>query len=232
MEEVRSQRDQRRSFNAEDQHGRDWLYTLELKTMEQSAEMRPAGWTDPLRTPISKVRLLKNAKTGQNIFDKVRILWREWISEQRRAMEEWRLNLWNVATDLSSGLITTEQMEKDARILKMAGPKPWPPVEALEAAMNGHKGFLGIVPLTLPDGRPNPDPLAAEARQVLGLMQLEDFEGAATVVTDQQPDRPAVGEPVPTTNYNDFLKDCLRRGMTMAEGAALWREHKANLQEA
>jgi len=229
VDEVKSQRDQRAAFNGTDQHGREWLYEVELKTMDQTAEMRPAGWTDPLRTPIKWVKLVRNPKTRQPIFDKVRILWREWISEQRRALEEWKLNLWNVANDLSSGLLNTEQMEADPRIVKMAGPKPWPPVEALEAAANGHRGFLGIVPTHLVDGRPNPDALAVEARKVLGIVYLEDFENDA-VTTDAPPVQQNV--PIPTATYNEFLKDCLSRGMTMAQGAELWRTHKANLKEA
>jgi hypothetical protein len=229
MEEVKSQRDYRRAFNAEDQHGRPWLYEVELKTMDQTAEMRPAGWTDPLRTPIKHVKLLKQ-KNGQPIFDKVRIQWREWVGEARRAMEEWKLNLWNVANDLSSGLMTTDQMEADPRISKMAGPKPWPPVEALELAMGGHAGLLGTVPTHLADGRPNSDLLAVEARKLLGIVYLDDFQTSA--VPEPQPDAPAPSESIPTTNYQDFIKDCLKRGMSMAEGAQLWTQHKANLKEA
>lgn len=236
MEEVKSQRDYRRAFNAEDQHGRTWLYEVELKTMDQTAEMRPAGWTDPLRTAIKYVKLLRNPKTGQNQFDKVRILWREWIGEQRRALEEWKLNLWNVANDLSSGLMNTKDMEADPRIAQMAGPKPWPPVEAIEAAARGHRGLLGIVPTHLPDGRPNDDPLAVEARKMLGIVYIDDLEaGTSEEIIDPaavQPDAPPPNTPVPTTNYQEFIRDCLRRGKTMAEGAELWREHQRNIKEA
>ena len=212
MEEIKSQRDYRGSFNGTDQHGREWLYELELKTMDQTAEMRPAGWTDPLRTPIKYVQLLRQPKTKQRIFDKVRILWREWASEARRALEDWKLNLWNVGQDLSSGLLTTAQLEADPRIVKMAGPRPWPPVEAIEQAANGHQGLLGIVPTHLPDGRPNPDPLAVEARKVLGIVYLEDFDGPTD--GESQPDAPAVNEPIQTVSYAEFLKDCLKRGMS------------------
>jgi hypothetical protein len=228
MEEVKSQRDYRRAFNAEDQHGRPWLYEVELKTMDQTAEMRPAGWTDPLRTPIKHVKLLKQ-KNGQPIFDKVRIQWREWVGEARRAMEEWKLNLWNVANDLSSGLMTTDQMEADPRISKMAGPKPWPPVEALELAMGGHAGLLGTVPTHLADGRPNSDPLAVEARKLLGIVYLEDFD---TPTPEPLADAPPAGAPIPTTSYQAFVGDCLKRGKTMSEAAELWRDHKASLKES
>lgn len=230
MEEIKSQRDHRRAFNAIDQHGREWLYEVELKTMEQTAEMRPAGWTDPLRTPIKYVQLLKQ-KNGQPIFDKVTILWKDWIADTRRAVQGWLLNLHSVGQELSSGLLTTAQLESDPRIAREAGPKPWPSAEAIEAASRGHQGLLGIVPTHTTDGsRPNSDPLAVEARKLLGIVYLEDL--GAEAATEPQKDAPPASESIPTGSYQEFIRDCLKRGKSMAEGAELWREHQRNLKEA
>lgn len=227
MDKPHSQRDDRGSLNATDQFGRSWLYTYETKTLEQTGEMRPAGWTDPLRTPIKYLIVPKQPGTSQPMFGTIRVLFAEWIADTKRAMDDWQQNLWNVGQDLFKGAFkSTQELEEDPRVVKQAGPKPWPSHDALVAASRGHKGLLGIVPPMLPDGRPNLDPLAVEARQMLGIVYLEDLSAA-----------PVEGVPAPVIatslgDYRTFVADAMRAGKTMAEAAALWNSHKANLKEA
>ena len=58
---ARTQADYRRDMNPRDQFGRKWLTTIELMTGEPTGGIVPAGWSDPLRTPMQYLKVPRNA---------------------------------------------------------------------------------------------------------------------------------------------------------------------------
>ena len=134
---VRSQADTRRNQNIFDQYGRMYAVSIDIKTGEPTGAILDAGWDDPFMTSRHLFKF-KTGTHGEPMFD-VRLV--QWLDEKREEKRNWdrrhayfKRHLPRTATD--------------GEILEEAGPAPWPSVKALEMALGGSKGLLGLVPLS------------------------------------------------------------------------------------
>jgi len=243
-----TQPEQRTDMQVEDQFGRRWLYSMENKTMEPTGLIDRVGWSDPLNTPQKYLRVPRN-KFGRPELGKLEVQFGRWIEDQYHELEGeagWRANLWNIAQQKFPGLTTVEEMEAHPVIRKLAGPKPWPSVEALERAAGGQPCLLGLQPIwqnvrtEIAMGRavvkrePVMTPEAIEARALLGWTVAGDTlpaagagpatGGVAAVATGGgSPSAPAA------ETWPAFMKRVIAAGEAkdMKEAAVLWKARKA-----
>ena len=134
---VRSQADTRRSQNIFDQFGRMYAVSIDIKTGEPTGAILDAGWDDPFMTPRHLFKF-KTGTHGEPMYE-VRLV--QWLDEQRTAKREWDRRYAYYKRHLP-------RTASDGEILMEAGDAPFPPVKALEMAVSGSKGLLGLVPLS------------------------------------------------------------------------------------
>jgi hypothetical protein len=229
---------------AEDQFGRPWSYQIEIATGDPTGLINAAGWHDPLRTP-QKYLKPKNAfgmQAGSFMVD-----FPTWITDHVRAMGDWQQQLMRVAQLKYPGGISPEDAEQNPWLAILTGPKPWPSVEALKAAMQGDTALLGwdrarkcpAQTVQRHDGRMVPADRGA--RKLLGVETVEDTLAAASGETsrervgteapgeDTAPDTPPSHEPPKT--WPEFVKWARQTGQAMntTEAGKLWSARKAGV---
>lgn len=218
--QAKTQRDERRSIPSEDQFGRLWHVEVEIKTGDPTCLISPIGFSDPLNTPTSMMRIPKHPQYGHAQLGKVEVDLKKWTDQQDQAENDWKLHLYNTAQDLLKGKFDPKTLEEDAYVMHQVGPKPWPPVTVLQRLRRKKlddpltRQFLGLDPMTL------------ESRVALGKPTIEDFYTMA--------ERAGAKQEAPD-NYNEFvawsIKDA-KIAKNITEAALLWRAHQAALAEA
>jgi hypothetical protein len=199
----KTQADFRRDINPRDQFGRKWSACSEIGTGEPTGGIFPAGWTDPLRTPIKYLGVPKN-DDGQAEIGKLRVDFDRWVSDQRKEEQDWYASLYQIALNKNVDIPSDVSVLEKHPILKgLAGPKPWPPVEAIDAAKSGDRRLLGFEPLTKVE------------RTLLSALTLEDMKTPTTPTTE---------------TYQEFVSRAMASGMVppgdLKAAAALWQEHR------
>lgn len=215
MANSRTQADFRRDINPRDQFGRKWQMAIEISTGDPTGGIFPAGWTDPLRTPMKFIRVPRN-EDNQAEVGKVRVDFDAWITEQEHEEKGWYDRLYEIAlaknVDIPADPTT---LETHRILLGLTGPRPWPSSEAIRLAKDGDRRLLGFEPLTKAD------------RVLLRQQTLDDMRGGSThaAKTDLPPD-----------TYQEFVGWAMRNGSVPAgdlkAAAALWQEHRKHLQAA
>lgn len=209
----KTQADFRRDINPKDQFGRKWSACIEIATGEPTGGIFPAGWTDPLRTPIKYLIVPRN-EDGQAEIGKIKVDFPRWISEQEHDEKGWYDQLYQIAlaknVDIPSDPIT---LETNKILLGLTGPRPWPSVEAIRLASDGDRRLLGFEPSTKAD------------RIMLRQQTLDDMKGGSSK------------DPVlPPDNYQDFVGWAFKHGGVsngdLKKVAELWQDHRKNLQAA
>jgi hypothetical protein len=219
MAQPHTQADERRPMNPRDQFGRKWAMTIELKTGEPTGGVYPAGWADPLRTPMQHVRMTRN-EDGQVEMGKVRVAFAEWRTEIEKAEQEWYVELHKNALHVYKAVDPSDvaKLDQDKFLIDLTGPKPWPSSEVLRQAETGDRHFLGLEPLT------------PQARAMLRMPTLADLKaGPAAVPTPMVAEDPFT----PPNTYQEFVSWVMRTGTVqpgdLKAAAALWKEHRANV---
>ena len=136
-EKPKSQADTRRAQTIPDQFGRYYTVSIDIKIGEPTGAILNTGWDDPLMTPRHLFKF-KQGSLGQPMFE-VKLV--QWLDEQRQSQREWdrRFSFYKRHMPRTA---------TDAEIAQESGESPWPPVKALEMAVSGSKGLLGLEPLS------------------------------------------------------------------------------------
>lgn len=226
--EAKTQRDTRTYIDAVDQHGRPWGYEAERKTMHPTCQMFQCGWTDPLNTPQKYIEV-PVGKGGRPKYGELRINWDQWIADQREATRQRINTAYQLATDFYGNAVGQMDFMKDPKVLREAGPPPWPSVEALESARDGMLALLGYdgetgkrVELDAAGG-------ALIARFVMPSMDTHAAQKAQPVTAAAVGSSKAAPE-VPNT-YPAFVAWAMEKGkMSWAQAREAWKEHSASLK--
>jgi hypothetical protein len=222
MAKQRTQADYRRSLNPRDQFGRKWSMEIEIATGDPTGGIFPAGWTDPLRTPMKYLKVPRN-EDGQAEIGKLRVEFPHWIAEQEESERAWyhqlHANARTVYKKIDKG--DAKDLERDPFLVELTGSKPWPSVPVLKRAMAGDKGLLGLSILTQQD------------RVDLGMETVEDLKAGAQIPEASSP-RP--DDLTPPDAYPAFVGWAFRTGAApkgdLKAAAELWATHRKNLQAA
>ncbi len=140
---IRSQADQRQSFNKPDQWGRSWLISIEKATGDPTGQILPAGWSDPINTPQKYLRVPRHQAT-------MSVEYEPWIADMKAADRDYRQQL-NVIGHRLYGEKFDARKKPTQHMLDYAGP---PPVDwrEIERAANGDRELLGLKePVTVED---------------------------------------------------------------------------------
>jgi hypothetical protein len=221
--QIITQNDHRRDIRPRDQFNRKWYGSIEKATNDFCSGVRPARWTDPLRTPQNYV-VLNTDENGDKDISQCTVLFGPWLDQVRQDEVDWYQNLLEIAARKYSQLDpdNVPHLENDPFIRGLAGRKPFPSSKVLELAQAGDKQFLGL------------EPLDDEHRKLLGLSNVNAAElakNAAATVT-----RVAVEDatiPPPPNEYKPFLTWAYKyQGVKdLKDAATMWAEHKARFEE-
>src|SRR5258708_593464 len=101
--------------------------------------------------------------------------------------------------------------------MDLAGPKPWPPAQAIQRAMQGDKAMLGLVPLSKAD------------RKLLGKETEEDLGLASEpTLAEVNPALPPVASAERRLTYWKFVAKMKAEGISEPEEIkAHWGIYKA-----
>ena len=167
-----NQADWRRDRNIKDQYGRIWLVSFETGPGGQGGSqmptgpMMPAGWSDPLgasaNAPPGSLRI-PMGEFGEPDRNKLLCDFTTWFAVQRAAEREWRARMNQIGQRQYKSAYDPKTAEADDLLMDLAGPKPWPPSQAIQRAMQGDKAMLGLAPLSKED------------RKLLGVETAQDL---------------------------------------------------------
>ena len=219
---IKTQANARRDVHPIDQFGRRWFGSIELATGDLTGSINAAGgWRDPLRTPQKFLAMPKDA-SGFGDLSKIHLDVAGWIAEVEEDERTWYTQLHVIARDVYKRLDPTDipQLENDAFVRGLAGPKPWPSTSVLQRARDGDPQFLGL------------EPLDKEHREALGIITLEDTRhiGSAPAAVGM-PKASKASIPDPPDKYAEFVKWAFQHAgvKSLTAAAKLWQEHKAKV---
>ena len=140
MAKIRTQKDMRRAFNADDQWGRKWYVQIEKDTGDP-CYLTPC-FTDPLRTPTQFVRPEANAS-------RLNIDYGRWLTQIRESRTDWERQLDETGMRLYGDAYNASQARKNMRRehRQMVGDGPLEP-QLVERARDGDKELLGLMPVS------------------------------------------------------------------------------------
>ena len=214
MANTKGQADYRRDINPRDQFGRKWLTVIEKATGDPCSEVVPVRWTDPLRTPMYFVRMLKN-EDGQTDTTRVTVDFGSWIAQNEAAEGDWYKQLHQNALHMYKAIEPGTDLTRDKMLVDLTGPKPFPSVAVLQAAEGGDRQYLGFEEL---DGAHR----IALRMQTLQDMRSRVAEPPESVLADDAP---------PPDTYQAFVSWNFKKGLRDLKAiGALWQEHRKNLQ--
>jgi hypothetical protein len=153
---IRGQEQEREYMEYRDKVGRLFHTQIERKTGDPCQVLRALDWTAPLNPDwlkgellpplddIEIVRMVPKAARARLGYQ-VEIHYERWLAKWDEAMEAWEKKLQDFARGLSKqenplSLINNPTPE----LLKIMGPKPWPPRPFIEAAAAGNEWALGL----------------------------------------------------------------------------------------
>ena len=200
MPQARFQSQTRVPTNLIDQHGREYLVSIDLKTGDPTGGIDRCGFSDPLKTPNKY--LVVPRKGGRPQYGKLNVAFDRWIQDQTQAQLEWVRRLWEVGRQHYKNKFDAKIAEQDDYLLDLAGPKPFPTVEVLKMAQAGDGKLLGF------------EPLDREYRILLNQPTNADLLG-----------EPEYEDPQPES-YQQFATRLMKEGKKMEEVGALWQEQK------
>lgn len=220
MAQTRTQQTQRRDINPKDQFGRKWSMAIELATGDPCGGIFPAGWTDPLRTPMKYLAVPRNEE-GQAEIGRLRVDFDTWTAEHEDEERRWYQQLHANARDVYKRLDPTEvaRLEQDKFLLDLTGPKPWPSPAVIRAAKNGDRQYLGL------------EPLDVAHRVALGRETIEDLKAG---IPAPAPEPVAADTTLPPEKYSDFMAWAFKRhpGITLKDVGEMWQAHRKHLAAA
>ena len=225
MKEAKTQAQTRRAVVAKDQFGRPWGGSIEIESGDFTGIVKPAGWTDPMRTPQKCVSMAKNEyghpEMGRGPLDLDR-----WIKDQKQAMTEWIRNFWKVGKELYAARFDPREQSDDAYLLEHAGPKPFPSIQCIEVLQNpNHKAYRALV-AEIPMNEAaeimlGNDPLATRAIERASMtIQEMAAEGA------KQHELGLIDFLALHPAYQDLVAWGAANGMGVKEVAEKWRTYK------
>jgi hypothetical protein len=144
MAEAKTQADYRKRIMAKDQFGRPWLMQIEIATGDPTGGIISAGWTDPLRTPLKYIEVPKD-EFGQPLWGRCKINIAAWMRETKNGDAEWMRRLNEVGVHQYKNRFNPDKAQEDGFLTELAGPRPWPSVECLEALRTGNQYLQGKV---------------------------------------------------------------------------------------
>jgi hypothetical protein len=243
----KTQADSRRSIIAKDQFGRPWLMQIDINTGSPTGGVIASGWTDPLRTPLRFIEVPKD-EYNQPLWGRCKINIYKWMQAISAADQEWLKRLNECGVHQYKNKFDPKKAHMDSYLLEMAGPRPWPSKECLEALRTGNRHLQGQV--VDEDGLAQLD---EEAKELMSYTNI-DLNPAAldedeyNMVQARRDARPAglpddpeatmAEEETPlitgTTkeDYAAFAKMGRKAGLNQAQISVGWAEHKQLVAEA
>lgn len=212
---IKTQADQRREINPKDQFGRRWGGTIEIATGDPTGAFVPCGFPDNLCNTKNYLRTYRD-EFGNVDLSRVEVNFPLWVRDIEEAERSWyeqlHRNAIHVYKSIEPEKVAT--LDQDKFLMDLTGPKPFPSSDVLRAAMAGDRQYLGF------------EPLDRAHREALRMETLEDLKSSASTPTVVD-----VASDLPPDTYPEFLKWVFARGTkSMKEAAALWQEHRKNLQ--
>ena len=133
---LRSQAEQRQSFNKPDQWGRSWLISIEKATGDPTGQILPAGWSDPINTP-QKYLLVPRHQAS------ISVDYKPWIEDMKAADREYRQQLNQIGHRLYGEKFDARK-KPTQHMTDEAGP---PPVDwkRIQKAADGDQELLGLL---------------------------------------------------------------------------------------
>jgi|SRR3990167_810641 len=224
MAREMNQADWRRDRNVRDEFGRLWLVAFEVGPGGQggsnmpTGQICPAGWEDPLGTPQEYLAIPKG-EFGEPDRNRLIVVpgLKRWLDAKRAQELEWRQRFTKVGQRTYKDAFNPKTHADDEVLLDLAGPRPTPPSAAIYAALQGDKGYLGLVALT------------KEQRKVLGKETMEDL-GYATEATlaEPNPALPPTAEVKKPMPYFSFVAEMKKAGVNESKDIkAHWDVYRA-----
>src|SRR5437660_2838156 len=135
MARIASQAEQRRAITPRDQFGRKWGMHIEIATGDPTGGVYPAGWQDPLRTPMHRIKMVTN-EDGQRELGRCTVDFPTWLAEIEQGEHDWYQQLHVNARDVYKRLDPSDiaELEHDKFLIDLTGPKPWPSSDNLKKA--------------------------------------------------------------------------------------------------
>ncbi len=227
LKEVKSQADKRRDVVAEDQFGRPWIYSMDLENGGPTGLIKPAGWTDPLRTPTKYLSVPRNkwghADLGKMVLDVAR-----WEKDQSEALRGWTRSFWEIGKNEYQSRFDPNDPAtmKDPYLLNLVGNKPWPSHICLNAMSKprhiAHSALLGNSEMN-PSAREllGVDPAAYDAAEAAAMMISDDVEANL-----QYQDMSVKDFLDMDPTYGDYIAWAMKfKKLDMNEAARARREH-------
>lgn len=195
----------------EDQFGRTWVYSVELKTREPSEAPRPTGWTAPanpawadgfLVPPSQYLTLTQEAGRTPRLHVDVA----QWLADVEAASQDYNAYKRGIANNITDPKTAMDLMrDPTAEFLDLCGPAPMPGVEFLRRMAKGDKWTLGLSE-EVPAWAYGPLKVLAHAARKNKLLTrqavsaLEDWEEEQTPLTmdDDEDDPGPIRVPVAT----------------------------------
>ena len=225
MKEAKTQAQKRRPIVAKDQFGRPWGGSIEIESGDFTGLVKPAGWTDPMKTPPQYVRIAKN-EWGHPELGRVEIDVERWIKDQKRALQDWIRNFWKVGKELYAVRFDPKEHADDPYLLEAAGPRPHPSITCIEVLNDpnhrAHRALLGL------------EPMNEAAHIMLGNdpLAMSAIERATQTVEERAKEEAAKHkltviqflalEP----SYQDLVAYGAANNIGLSEVAAIWRTYK------
>lgn len=222
-----NQADWRRDRNIRDQWGRLWLVAFETGpggvggSQMPTGQISEAGWSDPLKTPQEYLTIPKG-EFGEPDRNKLAIIYGPWLKKIQDAERDWKKRLIEIGRKMYKTAFNLKTAEEDEVLMSEAGPKPWPPSQAIVRASKGDKAMLGLATLAKAD------------RELLGLETLEDLGyDAAPSMAEPNPQLPPIPVSEKPMRFFTFVAELKKRGITDAkEVKGLWKAYREAEAEA
>jgi len=197
----------RRNAIKHDQFGRAWATVIEIATGDPITVVPYGGWSDPLATPPTRLRVPRDA-TGRPIEGRIHVDFDGWIAEIKESYSDWRKFLYAVGKKIYKKATQDEVANwiNDPNLLEEAGPKPG--------------AYLCTAAVDLIGADEDVDPV-----DILKYAKAGEFPallGLAEVSLEK-----------PTTNmrWPQFRSWCASRGMGSDETSAAWAVYKTQGEE-
>jgi hypothetical protein len=218
---------------------------LDLTTGRPTGGIIASGWTDPLRTPQRYIEVPQD-EYDQPIWGKCVINIAKWMTAIRNANTEWTKRLYEVGAFQYKNKFDPRSAHMDGFLLDLAGPKPWPSEDCLEALRTGNRHLAGQV--LGPDGlaildeeaqelmdhrNTNLHPKALDENE-FNIVQARrgDIKGLPEVDATMAPEAAPTVTGTSREDYLAFQAQGIAAGMTQPEVLLAWKEHKEMLKEA
>ena len=150
---VKGQEEQRRVETFLDQHGREYVANVEIKTGDPCEVLRPIGWNAPqapswfagqLMPPECYLKLVPRMLRARKGYQ-IEIDYTRWLTDLDTRDEEYRQKKYDLVRGMAGGADVSALAENPPPVIRdLLGVAPFPPRVLVEAMRAGNKWALGL----------------------------------------------------------------------------------------